>query len=60
MEQIRADGSRRRVWGGRQELLPGAGAEPHVAADKGLIKRRQGGRAVAEEHDSSLLRPGNL
>lgn len=67
MEQVRAAGSRRRAWGGweqvcRQDLLPGATADPGLVADKGPIKRGQGGRSAAgvEEHDSSLSRPGNL
>lgn len=50
--QIRAGSSWSRVWGGRQqvcrkELLPGATADPHVAADKGPIKRAQKDRAAA-------------
>lgn len=44
------------------EVLTGANTDPHVAANKGPIEKGQGGRAVVrvEEHDSSLLRPGNL
>lgn len=67
MEQIRAGGSERRSLGGRQQvcrqdLLPGATADTHVASDKGPIERGQRCRAAAgvEEHDSSLSRPGNL
>lgn len=56
----RACGGRQQVF--RQEMLPGARVDLHVVADKGSIKRGQGGRAAAglEELDSSLSRPGNL
>lgn len=60
-------GSQKRAWGGRhqdcwQEVLPGATTEPDVAANKGPVEKGQGGKAVVrvEEHDSSLLRLGNL